>query len=75
MYIRDDVSSLARPMMELKDFKRVSLDPGETESVSFEISRKDLEFWKEGELIVENGSFTIMIGRSSADTQSVTLTY
>lgn len=75
MYIRDDVSSLARPMMELKDFKRVSLDPGETESVSFEISRKDLEFWKEGEWIVENGSFTIMIGRSSADTQSVTLTY
>ncbi|WP_316813420.1 glycoside hydrolase family 3 C-terminal domain-containing protein [Pedobacter heparinus] len=73
LYLRDDVSSLARPIKELKGFKRISLRPGETQKVSLPISSRSLEFWKDGKWITEAGSFSVMMGPNSEELQTVKL--
>jgi beta-glucosidase len=45
MYIRDEVSSVTRPVKELKGFERISLDPGETRKVTFQITPEKLQFY------------------------------
>ncbi|MHA4808429.1 glycoside hydrolase family 3 N-terminal domain-containing protein [Flavitalea flava] len=65
LYIHQEVSSLVRPVKELKGFRRITLEPGETKNVRFPIDARSLEFWKEGNWITERGIFTIMIGPSS----------
>lgn len=68
LYIRDDFSSVTRPVKELKDYKRITLEPGESTTVSFSISPEKLAFYNaDFEYIVEEGDFTIMVGNSSAD--------
>ena len=68
LYIRDDVSSATRPVKELKDYQRVRLEPGETSKVSFALPVKALAFYDaDMNYKVEEGSFTIMVGRSSED--------
>ncbi len=68
MYVRDVVSSVTRPVKELKGFQRVSLQPGETRKVSFEITPDRLAFFDvEMKFVVEPGQFDIMIGASSRD--------
>lgn len=68
MYIRDNISSFTRPVKELKGYKRVKLEPGETKTVSIEITAESLAMYdKDFNFIVEPGDFTIMIGNSSAD--------
>jgi len=68
MYIRDEVSSVTRPVKELKGFERVSLDPGETRKVTFRITPEKLQFYnREMKRVVEPGKFQIMVGRSSVD--------
>jgi beta-glucosidase len=75
LYIRDEVSSVTRPIRELKDFKRIALEPGETKHVSFTITPDKLSFFdinmKE---VVEPGAFTIMVGPSSQKFDTVKLT-
>lgn len=68
LYIRDVIGSVTRPVMELKDFKRVPLAAGETQSVSFTITPDKLEF-HDIDMIrrVEPGEFKVMVGTSSAD--------
>ena len=76
MYIRDLVSSVARPVKELKGFRRVALEPGETATVSFQITPESLAFWDVNmKYQVEPGDFEIMVGTSSqdADLQKLTL--
>lgn len=73
LYLRDDISSLARPIKELKGFKRISLQPGASQKVSFPISSRALEFWKDGKWITEPGSFTVMIGPNSEELKKTTL--
>jgi beta-glucosidase len=76
MYIRDRVSSVTRPVKELKGFTRVSLRPGETKTVEFEITPDLLAFHDLNmNYSVEPGEFEIMIGNSSrdADLQKVLL--
>ena len=66
MYIRDDVSSVTRPVKELKGFERITLDPGETKTVTFEINPSKLSFLNENmERVVEPGDFTVMVGTNS----------
>jgi len=75
LYIRDCVASVTRPVMELKDFMRISLKKGVTETVHFVINKSKLAFWNiDMHYIVEPGEFELMIGRSSVDFQSVKIT-
>jgi beta-glucosidase len=72
LYIRDEISSITRPIKELKDFKRVILKAGESQTVTFTITPDKLSFFnKNMKKIVESGDFTIMVGTSSAVNQSV----
>jgi beta-glucosidase len=75
MYIRDQVSSVTRPVKELKGFQRISLQPGESQTVNLEITPDRLALWNiETKCVVEPGEFSIMVGPNSVELQSVTLT-
>ena len=68
MYIRDIVSSVTRPVKELRGFKKISLKPGETKTVSLDILPEHLAFTDiNKEYVVESGDFEIMVGNSSRD--------
>lgn len=68
LYIRDLLSSVSRPVLELKGFKRVSLKAGEIKQVSFEITPDMLKMLDaEMKTVIEPGDFRIMIGSSSRE--------
>ncbi|HUA14867.1 MAG TPA: glycoside hydrolase family 3 N-terminal domain-containing protein [Verrucomicrobiae bacterium] len=68
MYIRDVVSSVTRPVKELKGFQKVTLRPGEKKTISFEITPDLLAFYDVNmKYVVEPGEFVIMVGNSSRD--------
>ncbi|MET0264878.1 MAG: glycoside hydrolase family 3 N-terminal domain-containing protein [Duganella sp.] len=74
IYIRDDISSATRPVLELKAFRRVTLQPGERRTLSFDIKPSDLWFYNmRMERVVEPGSFTIHAGPDSVQLKSVKL--
>ena len=74
LFIRDLVSSVTRPIMELKDFKRISLAPGESKTVEFVITPDKLSFLDLNlKSVVEPGWFDIMVGTSSAKYETVKL--
>jgi beta-glucosidase len=77
MYIRDLVSSVTRPIKELKGFQKLSLQPGETRTVALDITPESLAFYDINmKFVVEPGEFEIGVGNSSrdADLQKVILT-
>jgi beta-glucosidase len=77
MYIRDCVSSVTRPVKELKGFQRITLKPGQTKTVTLDITPEHLAFYNiDMEYVVEPGKFEIMVGNSSrdCDLQKVILT-
>jgi beta-glucosidase len=75
LYLRDDEASVTRPLLELKRFKRVSLEPGERQTVTFELRADDLALWNvDMKRVVEPGTFTISAGPSSAALKSAKLT-
>ena len=66
MYIRDRVSSVTRPVRELKGFVKVWLDPGATTTVSMDITPESLAFYDIAmSNVVEPGEFEILVGTSS----------
>jgi beta-glucosidase len=68
LYIHDELASLARPIMELKGFQRITLKKGEHKRVQFAISKEAIAMYNlQMEKIVEPGNFRIMIGASSRD--------
>ncbi|HSB93653.1 MAG TPA: glycoside hydrolase family 3 N-terminal domain-containing protein [Flavitalea sp.] len=68
LYIRDLLSSVARPVLELKGFQRVKLKPKETTIIRFMVSPAMLEMLNEDmEKVIEPGDFRIMIGSSSRE--------
>ncbi|MGC2498079.1 MAG: glycoside hydrolase family 3 N-terminal domain-containing protein [Acidobacteriaceae bacterium] len=68
LYIRDLVSSVTRPIKELKAFKKVHLEPGESTTVTLDITPDSLAFYDTNmKHTVEPGDFEIMIGTSSRD--------
>jgi beta-glucosidase len=74
LYIRDVVSSVTRPVMELKDFKRIALAAGESKTVTFTITPDKLSFFDLNmNRVVEPGAFEIMVGTSSVKYQKVKL--
>jgi beta-glucosidase len=68
LYIRDQLSSLAQPLKQLKGFQRVFLKAGEEKELSFRINPEILKMLdKDIRWVVEPGEFRIMIGGSSKD--------
>ena len=68
LYIKDLLSTIARPVLELKGFQRVALKSGETKKLSFKISPDLLQMLNEKmQTVIEPGTFRIMIGSSSKD--------
>jgi len=75
LYVRDQVSSVTRPLKELKGFAKVFLQPGESTTVTFDITPESLAFHDLGmREVVEPGEFTLMVGTSSRDEDLRTLT-
>ena len=74
MYIRDEVSSVTRPLKELKGFQRITLAAGETKRVTLKITPDKLQFYdREMRRVVEPGKFVVMVGGNSADHLTQTL--
>lgn len=74
-YTRDLVGSLSRPVKELKHFERISLAPGESKTVTFEITPDDLKFYNYNlEYVAEPGDFLLMAGPDSQRLQSLPFT-
>ena len=74
LYLRDVVSSVTRPRKELKGFKRVTLAPGASTTVTFTLDSSALALWdKDMKHVVEPGEFHIMVGPNSTDLKGVTL--
>jgi len=68
LYLRDKVAQPVRPVKELKDFKKIMLQPGETKMVQFVIDKEKLSFYNEKlQWITQPGQFELMIGSSSSD--------
>ena len=68
VYLRDNYSSVTRPVKELVAYKRISLNTGERISIHFEIPYDKLGFYNRNmNYVVEPGAFTIMVGGSSND--------
>ena len=68
LYIRDLVSSVTRPVKELKGFRRITLEPGESATVALDITPDRLAFYDvDMNRVVEPGEFEIMVGSSSRD--------
>ena len=74
LYIRDNVSTVTRPILELKGFEKIFLKKGESKTVVFEITPDKLKYFDRNmHEVVEPGRFTIYVGRSSVDLKSVEL--
>jgi beta-glucosidase len=75
LYIRDEVSSITRPVKELRGFRRITLDPGKTQTVEFTLGPEELSFLnRDMRRVVEPGTFKIMVGGNSVDLIEATLT-
>jgi beta-glucosidase len=74
LYIRQKAASVARPVKELKGFRRIHLKAGEQQRVSFSIGREQLQYYDgEGQPVLESGDFDIMIGPDSRRVSSANL--
>lgn len=75
MYVRDRISSVTRPIKELRGFKKIWLEPGETATVELAITPASLAFYDiDMEYVVEPGEFAVMVGTSSRDSDLQTVT-
>jgi beta-glucosidase len=66
VYVRDDVASVAQPVRALKAFRRVTLGPGEMQSVAFKLGPDSFALYdRQMRRVVEPGTFTIYVGTDS----------
>jgi beta-glucosidase len=74
LYLRDDVSSVTRPVKELRGFERVSLAPGAKKTVTFTLGPRELSLInRDMKRVVEPGTFTVMVGTNSDALQNAKL--
>jgi beta-glucosidase len=74
LYIHQRVASITRPVLQLRGFKRVNLEPGQKVTVDFTLTPEDLSLIDVNmNRVVEPGTFDLMVGASSAETTSVAL--
>ncbi len=71
MYVKHLNSTVERPLRELKGFRRITVQPGATETVTLTLAASDLAYWNVDEqcFVVEPDTIQIRIGRSSTDIQ------
>jgi beta-glucosidase-like glycosyl hydrolase len=70
IYLHDKVASVARPLMQLQDYCRIPLEPGEKKTVCFKVTSKDLSFLDANlKRVVEPGTIEVMVGASAVDTR------
>jgi beta-glucosidase len=75
VYLRDEVSSVTRPVKELVGFDRITLQPGESRTVEIPIRSDAFSMWdRDMKRVTEPGEFTVMVGPNSQDLKSVKLT-
>ena len=69
LYVRDLQSSLIRPPKELKGFQKIDLEPGQSDTLDFQLTPRDLSFYDpiQKKWICEPGAFEILLGSSSSD--------
>ena len=68
VYINDKISSVATPVMLLKAFRKVLINPGEEKILEFSLPYEELSLWNSSmENVVEPGEFEIMVGSSAVD--------
>ena len=68
LYMRDPVASISRPVQQLRGFKRVALQPGETKRVFFTLSADQFALWsRDGGWVIEPGKIELMVGSASDD--------
>jgi len=68
LYVRDPQASVTRPVLELKSFLRVALEPGESKRVTFEVPAAQLGFYDRSvSFVVEAGQIDVFVGTSSAE--------
>jgi beta-glucosidase len=69
LYLRDDAASVTRPVRELRGFRRVTLQPGARQTLTFRLGPDDLAMYdRDMRRVVEPGGFTVWAGGSSAAT-------
>ncbi|MAN12916.1 MAG: beta-glucosidase [Sphingobium sp.] len=74
LYVRDQTASVTRPIKELKGFERITLAPGEAQTVRIALNPDAFALWNlDMEEVVEPGLFDIMVGPNSENLQTVTL--
>lgn len=75
MYVHHTISSVVQPVIALRGFKRVHLEPGASTTVSFEVGPDQLSILNaQMKKVVEPGAVDILLGSSSAETSAVRLT-
>jgi beta-glucosidase len=75
IYVHQKVSSVTRPIKELKAFQRVTLAPGESKTLNFVLTPEAFRMWNVSmQRVVEPGDFEVMVGPNSVDLQTVVLT-
>ena len=75
LYIRDEVSSVTRPVKELRGFRRITLEAGQTQTVHFALGFEELSFLdRDMHRVVEPGTFKIMVGGNSEELIDANLT-
>lgn len=75
LYLRDIVGSISRPMKELKGFQKVTLNPGESKTISFQITPELLKFYdSQLKWVNEKGDYTVFIGTNSQELQEAGFT-
>ena len=76
LYIRDLVASVTRPVKELKGFRKITLEPGESREVTFVVTPEDLAFYDINmQLTTEPGQFKVFIGPNSRDVKEAEFWY
>lgn len=76
LYIRDLAASVVRPVKELKDFQKVTLQPGESKVLHFTLPEEKLRFYNTSKnWVSEEGEFTLFVGTSSDDKDLLTASF
>jgi beta-glucosidase len=74
LYVHQLVSSVTRPVKELKAFERVTLNPGESKTITFVLASEAFRMWNVSmQRVVEPGAFEVMVGPNSVDLKTILL--